>query len=194
MPWPSNNSEILDFNCPAAPTPTFLLQMANGANTERNPRAGHFSSSHLHHRQGLSQSSPRLTDKYDQDMEPSRANGELFNSQEAFRVLETLPGASLPCAGLSCPLPGGCSAGVSLLQSHTHGEAGQEQALCWGPGTIRDGWKRILNCQRRGWAGLGGGGILTPPHYQQDGQQALSKVKPFTSCQHSPIATVHMRV
>lgn len=96
-------SVILDFNCLATPTPKFLMQTANRANKGKKcGRAGHFSLSHPHHRQGLSQGSWRLTNKYDQDMQPSRVNRELFNRHKAFRVPDTVPRASLCC----CTVPG----------------------------------------------------------------------------------------
>lgn len=129
-------SFILDFNCPATPTPKFLMQMASRANTERKAMRQGWSvvPVPLPPQAGLSLGYPGLVDKSDQDVKPSRASRALFNRHEAFGVPHTpwsIP-VSLLCARLPCPLPGGHFQGCPC---HMHGEAGCGQALSRDRGT-----------------------------------------------------------
>lgn len=144
-------SFILDFNCPATPTPKFLVQMANRANTERKAMQQGQSALPvlLPQQAGLSWATRGLLVNLTKTCSPAEP-GEPRLIDMKLSGCHTLPRASLcHCSvpGSHVPCLGDTSRGVPATCMEKLG-VGKPWAR-----DIHGGWTRFLSCQKGGWAG-----------------------------------------
>lgn len=133
-----NNSVILTF--------TILLSQCQNSPckwpaeqtlpAQQSGRAGHFSPH-------LPRASPRLANKPDQDVQPSRA-WSVFNRRGALKVLNAPHGSARPLS------PAWGTLGATVEQGHTHGGTEHEPARAQGPGNVQT---RFLSSQQGRWTG-----------------------------------------